>query len=125
MVGVITFAAGVIGVMGGAEISRRIRHIYDNAEALVCAFGVLAGSPLLFVALYLSTKYILGTWVSLNSILLVSILFESYDIRSYWLELEISDVLFVETALIFCQQSFRVPNSVITLRKTITIFTFS
>lgn len=75
LVGVITFAAGVIGVMGGAEISRRIRHIYDNAEALVCAFGVLAGSPLLFVALYLSTKYILGTWII---VFIVEVLFCLY-----------------------------------------------
>eukprot|EP00794_Sanderia_malayensis_P013800 gene13800-15245_t len=62
IVGIITFAAGVSGVLAGAEVSRRFRHIFTNAEALVCGYGVLIGAPLLFLALFFADKNVPVTW---------------------------------------------------------------
>ena len=66
IVGIITFMAGLIGVLAGAEISRRLKHIYSNAEALVCAYGILFGAPLLFFVLYIADRYTVATWVNLR-----------------------------------------------------------
>ena len=64
--------AGLIGVLAGAEISRRLKHIYSNAEALVCAYGILFGAPLLFFVLYIADRYIVTTWVKLRFLYFVN-----------------------------------------------------
>ena len=63
IVGIITFCAGLTGVIAGAEISRQLKVQYQNTEALVCAFGILIGAPLLFGALFLADKSIVASWV--------------------------------------------------------------
>ncbi len=62
--GIITVVAGITGVLGGAEMSKRFRRIHENAEALVCAYGILAGAPIFFFSLFTSDKNIMVTWVS-------------------------------------------------------------
>ena len=64
IVGIITFIAGLTGVLAGAEISKRQKVHYSNAEALVCAYGILFGSPLLFGTLFLADKSVNASWVS-------------------------------------------------------------
>ena len=63
IVGIITFVAGLTGVLAGAEISRRQKTHYRNAEALVCAYGILFGAPLLFGALFMADKSVNASWV--------------------------------------------------------------
>jgi len=64
--GIVTFVAGVIGVTLGAEIARRWRHTNMQADALVCAFGLLGGIPFVFVTLYIFDKQTNVAWVSIH-----------------------------------------------------------
>ena len=66
IVGVITFFAGLTGVLAGAEISRKLKVHHSNAEALVCAYGILFGSPLLFGTLFLADRSVDASWVSFS-----------------------------------------------------------
>jgi len=62
--GVITCLAGLLGVMIGAEAGRRLRKTYGYADPLVCAFGLITSAPLFCLAIYLSDKSTIMTWVS-------------------------------------------------------------
>ncbi|XP_065054779.1 protein spinster homolog 1-like [Rhopilema esculentum] len=63
LVGVITFIAGLTGVLAGAEISRRLKNYYNNREALVCAYGILCGGPFLYGTLYVADKHVTLSWI--------------------------------------------------------------
>ena len=62
--GIITFVAGVLGVLIGSESARRYKRINRKAEALVCAFGMLLSVPFTYFALVLADRQIIFTWVS-------------------------------------------------------------
>ncbi|XP_066932499.1 protein spinster homolog 1-like [Clytia hemisphaerica] len=61
--GIVTFVSGVIGVTAGAEMARRWRRRNFQADALVCALGMLGGIPFLFLTLYLFDKQQTFAWV--------------------------------------------------------------
>ena len=68
LVGVITFIAGLTGVLAGAEISRRLKSYCNNREALVCAYGILCGGPFLYGTLYVADKHVTLCWVRPNMV---------------------------------------------------------
>ncbi|XP_071449409.1 protein spinster [Hetaerina americana] len=47
--GVIAMVAGLIGVPAGSLLATKLRPRYPKADPLICAFGLLASTPLLFV----------------------------------------------------------------------------
>ena len=48
--GLITMISGLLGVPLGSIIAQRLRERNSRADALVCAFGLLMSTPLLFFA---------------------------------------------------------------------------
>lgn len=62
--GVITCVAGFAGVGIGAESARRWKlHGRHNADALVCAIGLLFGAPLLFFGIQFSQTHLTLAWI--------------------------------------------------------------
>ncbi|XP_048257171.1 protein spinster homolog 1-like isoform X3 [Haliotis rufescens] len=61
--GVITVAAGFIGVALGAETARRYKKINPRSDPLICALGLLSSAPFLFFALVLANYSTPATWV--------------------------------------------------------------
>ena len=61
--GVVTCAAGVLGVGSGTLVASRLRSYTSKADPYVCAFGLLSSAPFLFLSLYLSCYNITLTWV--------------------------------------------------------------
>lgn len=61
--GSITCVAGIIGVAIGWNTAKLLRKYTEKADPLICAFGMLSCSPFLFLALYLSKKYLVATWI--------------------------------------------------------------
>ncbi|ESO97612.1 hypothetical protein LOTGIDRAFT_104432 [Lottia gigantea] len=61
--GIITVAAGFIGVAVGAEAGRRYKKYNPRSDPLVCALGLLCCVPFLFFALVLSQYNTIVTWV--------------------------------------------------------------
>ena len=68
--GGIACAAGFVGVALGAELSRRYRARHGDSDALVCAFGLLASIPFLFLTLLWASKYIILSYVSIVKFIL-------------------------------------------------------
>ncbi|CAK9291866.1 unnamed protein product, partial [Gordionus sp. m RMFG-2023] len=57
--GLVTCLAGAIGLIGGSELARRLKHRVSDSnksriDPLVCGFALLIGSPILMIALYLA-----------------------------------------------------------------------
>ncbi|XP_038521064.1 protein spinster homolog 3 isoform X1 [Canis aureus] len=52
--GSLTVVTGIIGVVLGAEASRRFKRVNPRAEPLVCACSLLAAAPCLYLALLLA-----------------------------------------------------------------------
>ncbi|XP_041626645.1 protein spinster homolog 3 isoform X3 [Vulpes lagopus] len=52
--GILTVVTGIIGVVLGAEASRRFKRVNPRAEPLVCACSLLAAAPCLYLALLLA-----------------------------------------------------------------------
>ncbi|XP_006819050.1 protein spinster homolog 1-like [Saccoglossus kowalevskii] len=61
--GGITVVTGIIGVGLGAESARRLRKYNQKADAWVCAFGLMACSPFLYLALVFTRSSEAMTWV--------------------------------------------------------------
>lgn len=61
--GSITCIAGILGVAIGWNMAKLLRKYTEKADPLICAFGMLSCSPFLFLALYLSKKYLIATWI--------------------------------------------------------------
>ncbi|XP_050410079.1 protein spinster homolog 1 [Patella vulgata] len=61
--GVITVAAGFIGVAAGAESARRYKVYNPRADPLICALGILVCVPFLYFSLVLSQYNIMATWI--------------------------------------------------------------
>lgn len=62
--GALTVATGVIGVMLGAEASRKYKKVNPRAEPLICAFSLFATAPCLYLALILASRTLLASYVS-------------------------------------------------------------
>jgi hypothetical protein len=61
--GIITVIAGLVGTISGSELSKFIGRWTNQSDCLVCAIGLLVGSPFLFLALSIgSLNQYLG-WV--------------------------------------------------------------
>ncbi|XP_057632034.1 protein spinster homolog 3 isoform X1 [Chionomys nivalis] len=63
--GALTVATGIIGVILGAEASRRYKKVNPRAEPLICASSLFAAAPCLFLALILASRTLLAAYVFL------------------------------------------------------------
>ncbi|XP_069459273.1 protein spinster homolog 3 isoform X2 [Ovis canadensis] len=63
--GALTVVTGIIGVILGAETSRRYKKINPQAEPLICAASLLAAAPCLYLALILAPTTLLASYVFL------------------------------------------------------------
>ncbi|XP_004685176.1 PREDICTED: protein spinster homolog 3 [Condylura cristata] len=63
--GLLTIGTGLVGVILGAEVSRRFKKINPRAEPLICATNLLATAPCLYLALVLAPASLLATYVFL------------------------------------------------------------
>ncbi|XP_076792497.1 protein spinster homolog 3 isoform X4 [Arvicanthis niloticus] len=63
--GALTVATGVIGVMLGAEASRKYKKVNPRAEPLICASSLFATAPCLYLALILASRTLLASYVFL------------------------------------------------------------
>ncbi|XP_074244480.1 protein spinster homolog 3 isoform X1 [Saimiri boliviensis] len=63
--GSLTIITGVIGVILGAEVSRRYKKVNPRAEPLICASSLLAAAPCLYLALVLAPTNLLVSYVFL------------------------------------------------------------
>uniref|UniRef100_UPI00398ED297 protein spinster homolog 1 isoform X2 n=1 Tax=Pristiophorus japonicus TaxID=55135 RepID=UPI00398ED297 len=61
--GIITCISGFLGVGAGVEISKRYRQINPRADPLVCAFGLLASAPFLYLAVVMAETSTIATYV--------------------------------------------------------------
>lgn len=61
--GVITCAAGFLGVMLGSYSASKLRRYTGKADPFVCAFGLLTSAPFLFLSLFLSRYNEYLTWI--------------------------------------------------------------
>ncbi|ESN93752.1 hypothetical protein HELRODRAFT_88291 [Helobdella robusta] len=61
--GVITCVAGLAGVLGGYYAASKLRPYSSGADALVCAVGLIAGAPFLYLALVFSRGKIAVVWL--------------------------------------------------------------
>ncbi|XP_058416009.1 protein spinster homolog 3 isoform X2 [Diceros bicornis minor] len=52
--GALTVVTGIVGVILGAEVSRRYKRVNLRAEPLICASSLLAAAPCLYLALVLA-----------------------------------------------------------------------
>lgn len=55
---------GIIGVVLGAEASRRYKKVNPRAEPLICACSLLIAAPCLYLALILAPVTLLASYVS-------------------------------------------------------------
>ncbi|KAK2495181.1 hypothetical protein MC885_008967 [Smutsia gigantea] len=62
--GALTVVTGVIGVILGAEASRRYKKVNPRAEPLICASSLLVAAPCLYLALTLAPASFLASYVS-------------------------------------------------------------
>ncbi|XP_076792498.1 protein spinster homolog 3 isoform X5 [Arvicanthis niloticus] len=62
--GALTVATGVIGVMLGAEASRKYKKVNPRAEPLICASSLFATAPCLYLALILASRTLLASYIS-------------------------------------------------------------
>lgn len=62
--GALTVVTGIIGVILGAEASRRYKKVNPRAEPLICASSLLVAAPCLYLALTLAPTTFLASYVS-------------------------------------------------------------
>ncbi|XP_024592016.1 protein spinster homolog 2 isoform X3 [Neophocaena asiaeorientalis asiaeorientalis] len=63
--GVLTVVTGLVGVILGAEASRRYKKVNPRAEPLICAASLLTAAPCLYLALILAPTTLLASYVFL------------------------------------------------------------
>lgn len=61
--GIVTCLAGFSGVSLGYLLSSKLRIKHNNADAIICAVGLLFATPFLFLALILSKNNAAATWI--------------------------------------------------------------
>lgn len=71
--GIITCAAGIVGVWLGAETARRWRVRRKNGDPLVCAIGLISCTPFLYVSLLLAHTHINIAYVSINNVIYLNL----------------------------------------------------
>lgn len=59
-----TVAVGILGVVAGAEAARRYKKINAQADPIICAVGLLASAPCLYLAIMLAQESLVATYVS-------------------------------------------------------------
>ncbi|EDO39433.1 predicted protein [Nematostella vectensis] len=62
--GLITCAAGIVGVWLGAELARRWRVYNKRADALICAIGLIGCTPFLYLAIVFAHKSLVSAYVT-------------------------------------------------------------
>lgn len=62
--GALTIVTGIVGVVLGAEASRRYKKVNPRAEPLICASSLLAAAVCLYLALILAPTTLLASYVS-------------------------------------------------------------
>ncbi|XP_074153869.1 protein spinster homolog 3 [Sminthopsis crassicaudata] len=63
--GALTVGTGIVGVLLGAEIARRLKKLTATAEPLVCAGSLLAAAPCLYLSIVLAQRSLLAAYVFL------------------------------------------------------------
>ncbi|XP_010133540.1 PREDICTED: protein spinster homolog 3-like, partial [Buceros rhinoceros silvestris] len=61
--GGITVGTGILGVITGAEVARRLRKINNKADPLICATSMFVSALCLYTALMVAQRSILSTFV--------------------------------------------------------------
>ncbi|XP_019848762.1 PREDICTED: protein spinster homolog 1-like [Amphimedon queenslandica] len=61
--GIVTVIAGLVGTVSGSELSKFISRWTDQADCIVCALGLLVGSPLMYCAITFGAVNIYLGWV--------------------------------------------------------------
>ncbi|XP_048374556.1 protein spinster homolog 3-like [Sphaerodactylus townsendi] len=61
--GGMTVAVGILGVVTGAEAARRYKRINEQADPIICAVGLLASAPCLYLAIMLAQDSIVATYI--------------------------------------------------------------
>ncbi|NXI38343.1 SPNS3 protein, partial [Galbula dea] len=61
--GGITIGTGILGVIAGAEVARRLRKINNKADPLICATSMFTSALCLYLALMVAQTSILSTFV--------------------------------------------------------------
>nr|XP_025719765.1 protein spinster homolog 3 isoform X11 [Callorhinus ursinus] len=60
--GILTVVTGIMGVVLGAEASRRYKKVNPRAESLICACSLLIAAPCLYLALILAPVTLLASY---------------------------------------------------------------
>ncbi|KAJ7402602.1 hypothetical protein BTVI_84883 [Pitangus sulphuratus] len=61
--GAITIGTGVLGIIAGARVTRRLRKIYSKADPLICATSMFISALCLYTALVVAQTNILSTFI--------------------------------------------------------------
>ena len=61
--GIVTVIAGLVGTISGSELSKFISRWTDQADCIVCAIGLLVGSPMMYFAITFGAINIYLGWV--------------------------------------------------------------
>ncbi|NXO01362.1 SPNS3 protein, partial [Rhinopomastus cyanomelas] len=61
--GGITIGTGILGVITGAEVARRLRKINNKADPLICATSMFISAVCLYIALMVAETNILSTFI--------------------------------------------------------------
>ncbi|NXP44316.1 SPNS3 protein, partial [Heliornis fulica] len=61
--GGITIGTGILGVVSGAEVARRLRKINNKVDPLICATSMFISSLCLYIALMMAQTSILSTFI--------------------------------------------------------------
>ncbi|XP_053131239.1 protein spinster homolog 3 [Hemicordylus capensis] len=61
--GGMTIATGILGVVSGAKAARRYKKVNAKADPLICALGLLASAPCLYLAIMLAGESIMATYI--------------------------------------------------------------
>ncbi|XP_069470830.1 protein spinster homolog 3 isoform X2 [Ambystoma mexicanum] len=109
--GSLTVVTGILGVISGAEVARRYKKINPKADPLICAGGMLASSPCLFIAIVVAQRSILTAYIfiglgelllSLNWAIVADILLISDTIQDGRRDSQLRSFLSLEYSFMVC-----------------------
>ena len=67
--GLVTIAAGLLGVPLGSYLSQKLRPRFRTADPLICAYGMLVSSPILYIGMVIAISPHSLAWVYLTMFL--------------------------------------------------------